>query len=204
MIQNKAMAKKEEPELSLEEQRARIPEGRLNQLMRAILAGQVTLRELEGFSDEDMMHFAQVGHALFTQGRLEDAETIFLGLEAGDPQQAYHPAALGAIYLAENRLDEALPKLDRALSLDAKHLDAACNRAEVYRRLGKYKEAMRDLESVLKLDTNPESAHVKRAKALLVATIGAMNGVVPATSGAEKSDEDEPDGSPAGKSSLPK
>jgi tetratricopeptide (TPR) repeat protein len=141
--------------------------------LKRIASGDLRLRDLDNISDAEMAVMARTGYTLFTQGRYKDAETIFAGLEALDPREAYYPSALGAIYLAQTKLQEALDALTRALKVDDRHLGSLANRGEVHLRMGQAKAAIPDFEMALKLDPRGDTPFGKRAKVLLTAAKGA-------------------------------
>lgn len=144
-------------------------------LVKKLASGEITLKDADGFTAAQMATMARTGYTLFTQGRYKDAEIIFSGLEALDPHDVYYPNALGAVFLAQNRLPEAQQALDRALKINPKHLGARVNRGEVYLRLGdKVKEAIADFEEANKIDPKTDTPFGKRARVLLAATQAAL------------------------------
>jgi tetratricopeptide (TPR) repeat protein len=175
-------------------------------IARAVIAGRISFKELTGIPDEQMLTVANHAYFLYAQGRYDEAEPLFKALEACDRKNAYYPAGLGAIYLGENRLDDALTALNRALGVDAKDLSALINRGEVYRRQSRLKEAQADFEAVLDLDPDAETDYGKRARAMLSGAVAALGGIPAASSpGGETGNRPAAPAAPKNpKSDLPK
>jgi Flp pilus assembly protein TadD len=131
------------------------------------VAGELTLAELDGFSDADLKQIAVTGHRLVETGQLGDAAIIFKGLVALSPKVSYFHTALGAIALAAGNLDDATARLDEALALDETNAEALVHRGEVRLLRGLVKEATADLTVAIALDAGKERACTQRARGLL-------------------------------------
>jgi len=117
-----------------------------------LVEGEVNLPELLGHKDmldPVTAQFAmQIGHTFFVSGRYRDAELVFIGLRMCEPNNSFHASALGAIYVAEKRYEEALKVLDISVKLDKTNFEALFNRAQAYLGVGKSKEAIADFRAV--------------------------------------------------------
>lgn len=83
----------------------------------------------------------ELGHLLFSEGRQDLAKVLFEGLVAVDPEDVWARVALGVVYRAEKRYDDAVTQMDEALRLDPKHLEAAIQLGEVKLLQGQSQEA---------------------------------------------------------------
>ncbi|MBL8949405.1 MAG: tetratricopeptide repeat protein [Myxococcaceae bacterium] len=117
-----------------------------------LVEGEVNLPDILGNKDvldADTTAFAMnMGHTFFMAGRYQDAELVFIGLRMCQPENSFHASALGAIYVAEKRYDDALKVLDIAVKLDKTNFEALFNRAQTHLGLGKTKEAIADFKAV--------------------------------------------------------
>ena len=138
------------------------------------LRGEVTLRDLNGISGPEMLEMAVVGYEMYKQGKYNEARVIFEGLATLDPHEAYFATALGSVYLAEEKLEEAERCLDVALRLNPDDLGAHVNRGEVYLRRGKLMEAASDFKRVLELDPQQKDPLTARARVLALAAFEAI------------------------------
>jgi tetratricopeptide (TPR) repeat protein len=133
--------------------------------------GQMTLQELHGITGPEMMEMAVTGFTMYEQGRYQQAKVIFEGLGALDPKEAYYRTALGAVFLAEGKLDEAVKALDEAIRIDVKDLAAYVNRGEAYLRKGDLIKAALDFKKSVELDPKAKDPLTRRAKALAAAVL---------------------------------
>src|SRR3954465_13445001 len=108
------------------------------------LRGEITLQELNAISGPEMLEMAVIGFSMYEQGRYEEAKVIFQGLCTLDPKEGYYRTALGAVYLAQEDLDNALIMFNAAIGLNDKEIASFVNRGEVYLRQGKIVEAAHD------------------------------------------------------------
>lgn len=133
--------------------------------------GEMTLQELHGITGPEMLEMAVTGYTMYEQGQYKQAKVIFQGLAALDPKEAYYRTALGAVFLAEGALDEAVRALDEAVSLDNKDLAAFVNRGEAYLRQGDIIKAATDFKKAIALDPQGKDPLTRRAKALAAAVL---------------------------------
>ncbi|HEY3452446.1 MAG TPA: tetratricopeptide repeat protein [Myxococcales bacterium] len=133
--------------------------------------GEMTLAELDGISGPEMLEMAVTGFAMYEQGRYREAKVIFEGLAALDPTESYYRTALGAVYLAQDKLDEASAEFDAAIKLNKKDIAALVNRGEVRLRKGQLLEAAEDFKSAVDLDPENKDPLSLRARALAAAAL---------------------------------
>ena len=138
------------------------------------LRGEITLAELNGISGPEMLEMAVVGFQMYEQGKYEEAKVIFHGLASLEPREAYFATALGAVYLAQEDLDNAEQYFNIAISLNPKELSSFVNRGEVFLRKGKIIEAAEDFKRVLELDPQQKDPLTARARVLALAAYETM------------------------------
>ena len=130
-------------------------------------AGQVSLSQLFGLANQEMEALALLGFQLYEQGKAADAESIFNGLIALDSQLYYGYAGLGALSLAQEKLDEALRWLARAAELNPKDPTVHANLGEAFLRRAKFEEAAGEFQKALALDPAAGDPGANRARAML-------------------------------------
>ncbi|MGI5863537.1 MAG: tetratricopeptide repeat protein [Myxococcales bacterium] len=139
--------------------------------IKQFLQGEMTLAELDGLSGPEMMEMAITGFSMYEQGRYREAKVIFEGLSALDPTESYYRTAIGAVYLAQEQLDEALEQFDKALKLNDKDTAALVNRGEVRLRKGLLVDAAEDFKRAVDLDPENKDPLSLRARALAAAAL---------------------------------
>ncbi|MGQ0506414.1 MAG: tetratricopeptide repeat protein [Myxococcaceae bacterium] len=107
--------------------------------------GRGTLKDVRGYSDEELYAIARTAYAFYNQGHLEKARTLFQGLYAVSPADPYFAKALGVVELASGNAQGALAAYDVALKLDSEDVAAYVGRAEVKLVLGQVSQAVDDL-----------------------------------------------------------
>ena len=65
--------------------------------LAAFIEGQITLGDLEGIPKEAQYQLAEKGYQLLEEGKFQDAQTVFQGLLALDPYDAYFLTALAPL-----------------------------------------------------------------------------------------------------------
>jgi type III secretion system low calcium response chaperone LcrH/SycD len=113
--------------------------------------GKATLRDVRGYTDEELYAIAKAAYVYFYQGRLAEARTLFPGLYAVNPADPYFAKALGVVEMASGNAQGALAAYDVALKLDARDAQAYVGRAEVRLSLGQKPQAVEDLRRVASL-----------------------------------------------------
>ena len=84
------------------------PESRRAAMLQAWADGKATLKDVRGYSDEELFSVAHAAHTYFYQGRINEARTLFHGLFAIDPGNAYFARALGVATAHYEKSEEAL------------------------------------------------------------------------------------------------
>jgi tetratricopeptide (TPR) repeat protein len=130
-------------------------------------AGRVTLSQMFGFAKQEIEAIAVLGFQLYEQGKVADAETIFGGLIALDSQVYYGYAGLGALALAQEKLDEASRWLNRAAELNPLDPVVHANLGEALLRQAKFDDAAGEFQKALSLDPAESNPGANRARAML-------------------------------------
>lgn len=130
------------------------------------LNGEINWAQMSGLSMDQAYGIAELGYNLLTQGRLKDAETIFVGLVEMNPSDGYFRGVLGSIWARQGKSELALEAFNQAVSLGSKDPLVFVNRAEILLSFGRLDQALADLKHVLEQEQNPaKPAHI-RAKAM--------------------------------------
>lgn len=133
--------------------------------------GKATLKDVRGYTDEELYAVARAGHVFFNQGMLNEARAIFQGLFAVSPRDAYFARALAVVEWAGGNPDGALGAFDVAIKLDPEHPAGYVGRAEVRIAAGQKREAQADLAKALSLAKPKDPLKIK-AEAMLGALTG--------------------------------
>jgi type III secretion system low calcium response chaperone LcrH/SycD len=106
-------------------------EAKLVALLQKWADGRATLKEVRGYSDEELYSVAKTAYVFFYQGRLGEARALFQGLYAVNPLDPYFAKALGVVELAAGNVSGALAAYDVAVKLAPEDAGALVGRAEV-------------------------------------------------------------------------
>ncbi|MCA2977107.1 MAG: tetratricopeptide repeat protein [Myxococcaceae bacterium] len=136
----------------------------------------MNLRSFHAISGPEMLQMAQIAFNLYSSGRYTEAETMFNGLIALEPTEAYYHTALGCVYMAQDEYEKAKEQFDHALALDPKELASYLNRGEVHLRLGNVMEAANDLKACVDLDKTGKDPLAMRARVLAAAALELIEG----------------------------
>lgn len=129
--------------------------------------GGQTLKELKGYTSEELHCISQLGYTLFLNGKIRDARIIFEGLVAVDPRNEYYYRALGVVYHREGDPERALRQFGHAITVSGRRSVAAyINRAEVHIARRDHGRALADLDAALRLARDPRDPLAKKANAL--------------------------------------
>src|SRR5690349_22429691 len=79
--------------------------------------GKATLREVRGYSNDELYAIAKTAYFFFYQGRVAEARTLFQGLYAINPTDVYFAKALGVVEMAAGNGQGALAAFDVAAKL---------------------------------------------------------------------------------------
>jgi tetratricopeptide (TPR) repeat protein len=137
--------------------------GTLDKLLRK----QAGLNEYIGFEEHELRAVASLAARLYEQGRGSEARTVFHGLIALDPTLYLGYAALGAMDLAEERLDSALANLMKAVELNPNDPSVQANVGEVFLRQRRFTEASEYIERALALDPHHDDPGANRARSII-------------------------------------
>jgi type III secretion system low calcium response chaperone LcrH/SycD len=130
--------------------------------------GKATLREVRGYTDEELYAIAKTAYFFFYQGRMNEARTLFQGLYAVSPTDSYFAKALGVVELAAGNAAGALAAYDVALKLAPDDAQAYVGRAEVRLALGQKAQAVEDLRQASRLAPEGEPV-ARKASAMITA-----------------------------------
>ena len=108
--------------------------------------GRSSLREVFGFSQDELYSIARTAHAYYCQGYLEQARSLYQGLYALDPVEPYFVNALGTVELADGNGKLAVAAYDVAVKLAPDSPEGYVGRAEARAFLGDQKHAISDLK----------------------------------------------------------
>jgi tetratricopeptide (TPR) repeat protein len=143
------------------------------------VAGVITLGELEGITKDQQYEMAKLGHRFIRQGKLAEAKTIFEGLVALDPHDAYFHLALGSIAQRNDDLEEAEERYSRALEINPFSPHALSNRGEVRMMRGRMLEGAKDLMRAIEEDPEAKQEATKRAKATITVVMEQLESTKP-------------------------
>ncbi len=145
---------------------------KLADLLPKWASGQVTLKELKGYTDDELYAIAHTGYFFLMQGKNAEAKTLFEGLVAIDPRNDYYYRALGVIFHKLGDAERAVKQFSYAIRVNPRSPSAYVNRAEVYLTQTKHAEAAQDLRRALELMGPREGALARKARALLGVVTG--------------------------------
>jgi type III secretion system low calcium response chaperone LcrH/SycD len=131
--------------------------------------GKATLREVRGYTNEELYAIARTAYFFFHQGRLTEARTLYQGLYAVSPTDAYFAKALGVVELAAGNAQGALAAYDVAIKLAPDDAQAHVGRAEVKLALGQKPQAIEDLRRAASLA--PEDDPVARKANAMITSL---------------------------------
>jgi type III secretion system low calcium response chaperone LcrH/SycD len=131
--------------------------------------GKATLRDVRGYTDDELYSIAKTAYFFFYQGRVNEARTLFQGLYAVNPTDAYFAKALGVVELAAGNAQGALAAYDVAIKLAPNDAQAHVGRAEVKLALGQKAQAIEDLRKATGLA--PEDDPVARKAEAMISAL---------------------------------
>ena len=141
-------------------------DAKLQQLLQRWADGKATLKEVRGYSDEELYAVAKTAYFFFLQGRIGEARALFQGLYAVNPTDPYFAKALGVIELAAGNAKGAEAAYDVAIKLSPSDPGAFVGRAEVKLTLGQKPAAIDDLKKAASIGAEDDPNRIK-AQALL-------------------------------------
>lgn len=128
--------------------------------------GKATLKDVRGYSNEELYSIARLGYFFFYQGKIEEARTVFQGLYAVNPLDPYFAKALGVVEMAAGNAAGAVAAYDVCLKLSPKDSAAYVGRAEVKVAQGQRTGAVEDLRRAAQF-VDPEDPLKDKIGALL-------------------------------------
>src|SRR5690349_147456 len=102
----------------------------LSQALQRWADGKGTLKDVRGYSDDQLYAVARMGYFFYFQGRLDEARTLFQGLYAVNPVDPYFANALGVVELACGNEHRAMAAYDIAVKLSPEDPRGYVGRAE--------------------------------------------------------------------------
>ncbi|MGV3623459.1 MAG: SycD/LcrH family type III secretion system chaperone [Archangium sp.] len=128
--------------------------------------GKGTLKDVRGYTDDELYSIARTGYYFYYQGKVNEARTVFQGLYAINPLDAYFAKALGVVEMAAGNPAGAVAAYDVALKIAPQDATAYLGRAEVKLLQGNKTQAIEDLRRAQQFSP-PESAENAKVSAML-------------------------------------
>jgi Flp pilus assembly protein TadD len=128
--------------------------------------GETSLREIYGYSADELYGISTQGYTLLMEGKLEAAKALFEGLVALDPKNDYYYRALGVIYHRSGDAERAIRQFGYAIRVQPNDLISYVNRAEIYMQQKNFPLAEQDLRHVVAA-ANETHPMVRKAQAML-------------------------------------
>jgi len=135
--------------------------------IEAFVKGHITLGELEGISKESQYQMAKVGFNFMREGKHDQAQKVFEGLQALDPFDAYFHMVLGSIAQEGGDAEKAEKLYTRSLEINPFSPIALAQRGEVRLSKGLYTEALNDLVKAVQEDPEGSEPATRRARVLI-------------------------------------
>ena len=123
--------------------------------------GKATLKDVRGYSDEELFSIARTGYFFFYQGKLDQARTVFQGLYAINPTEPYFAKALGVVEMAAGNPVGAMAAYDVAVKISPQDSGAYVGRAEVKLSQGQKPQALEDLRKAAQVVGDDDAMKAK-------------------------------------------
>lgn len=130
--------------------------------------GKATLKDVRGYTNEELYSIARTGYYFYYQGKVNEARTVFQGLYAINPMDPYFAKALGVVEMAAGNPTGAVAAYDVALKIAPQDAGAYLGRAEVKLLQGQKAQALDDLRRALQYSA-PQSPENMKVSAMLSA-----------------------------------
>ncbi|MGA9520775.1 MAG: tetratricopeptide repeat protein [Myxococcaceae bacterium] len=117
----------------------------MQQMLQKWAEGKATLKDVRGYTDEELYSIARTAYIFYHQGKLAEARVLFQGLYAVNPTDPYFAKALGVVEFAAGNHTGALTAWDVAIKLAPNDPGAWVGRAEVKIALQQQAQAVEDL-----------------------------------------------------------
>lgn len=105
--------------------------------------------------------------ALHQAGKLQEAETVYTNILAGDPDNASVLQLLGLIFAARNEIKPAEHHMQKSLSINPKQAVVHYNLGMLYAKAGRKQEALASFDSAVRLKPDYSDASLALIKELL-------------------------------------
>ncbi len=145
--------------------------------LEKVAAGEETLQNTMGLDEGAIYEIASVGFTCYENNKLDEAETIFRGLLALNPQDSNAWTMLGSIAQLQGNSDDAITNYTHAIELNDDDIAAHTNRGELLLMRGDLEEAGGDFARAIELDPDGMDRSANRARALVVVTSEILNEV---------------------------
>jgi tetratricopeptide (TPR) repeat protein len=126
-------------------------EGKLQANLQRWADGKATLKEVRGYTDDQIYAVTKTAWFYYHQGKVAEARTLFQGLFAVDPGNGYVARALGVVEFASGNREGALAAWDVAVKLEPEDPAGYVGRAEVKLSSGQKGPAVEDLKRAQQL-----------------------------------------------------
>jgi type III secretion system low calcium response chaperone LcrH/SycD len=133
----------------------------LTQRLQKWADGKATLKDVRGYSDEELYSIARMAYFYFYQGKVQEARTLFQGLYAVNPMDPYFAKALGVVEMAAGNPPGALAAYDVAIKIAPQDAAAFAGRAEVKIAMGQKAQAVDDLRRAQSFSGDDEALKSK-------------------------------------------
>jgi tetratricopeptide (TPR) repeat protein len=134
--------------------------------LQQIARGEIKAREVLEVNPDQMAAVLTVGHLLYENGKLAEAQRIFDGLLVLDSKNPFVHAMLGSIYQKQQRFQLAYRHYTRAVDVFPQDIVSLLNRGEILLRFGKFNEAAADFKAAVDLDPEQKNPFANRARLL--------------------------------------
>jgi tetratricopeptide (TPR) repeat protein len=134
--------------------------------VQKIARGEIKAAEILDVNADQMAAVLAVGHLLYENGKLAEAQRIFDGLLVLDANNPFLHAMLGSIYQKQQRFQFAYGHYTRAIDVFPQDIASLLNRGEILLRFGKFNEAAADFKAAVDLDPEQKNPYANRARLL--------------------------------------
>jgi tetratricopeptide (TPR) repeat protein len=134
--------------------------------LQKIASGELKSSEILDINADQMAAVLAVGHILYENGKLAEAQKIFDGLLVLDGKNPLLHAMLGSIYQQQQRFQFAYRHYTRAIDAFPQDIASLLNRGEILLRFGKFNEAAADFKAAVDLDPEQKNPFANRARLL--------------------------------------
>lgn len=135
----------------------------------------LNLARVLGVARDEAYSMAEIAWNLMNHGALADARAVIEGLVVLNPQDPYFLRLLGDLARRERNLTMALECYEQALSVSPEDIATRVEKGEVLLHMGRFEEALTELESVLVSEHVQDEQVGKRASTLVHAVTIALH-----------------------------